>query len=409
MDTRDLTDAIQAPLIPRRTAVAWRLALLADQRRINAFLRLFGAAGLPLVSTGRLAAMDLPPDVTAEALRKVRSLSDWDLAWTWAAQRFLSESRTHQRMKRRAEAALSQRHAALAYHIASILVFDDLRKVRTLRDACSTLYAQAMRVLQPDVRRVEIWWRQAKLPAYLALPDDPTGPAPLVVLLNGSSTSKEETFLWSAPLRARGFAVLALDWPGSGESALTVEPTANCEDLTHGLFAFAELDPAIDSSRVALLGFSLGGMVAARAAAHDRRVRAVVAVTPPYDPRPWFECTVPLLRRHIAAIAGGMDEARQMCAEFALPGVIERTPIPVLVLGAGRDLIVPPEEALRYCAAAGSRGTLLWYPDGAHGLYDELEDWMPDVAGWLIEQAALGPTSTRVDTESQQLRPAPAS
>jgi alpha-beta hydrolase superfamily lysophospholipase len=135
----------------------------------------------------------------------------------------------------------------------------------------------------------------------------------------------------------------------------------------------------------------------------------VVAVTPPYDPRPWFECTVPLLRRHIAAIAGGMDEARQMCAEFALPGVIERTSIPVLVLGAGRDLIVPPEEALRYCAAAGSRGTLLWYPDGAHGLYDELEDWMPDVAGWLIEQAGLGPTSTRVDTESQQLRPAPAS
>jgi alpha-beta hydrolase superfamily lysophospholipase len=353
--------------------------------------------------------MDLPPDITLEALRKVRAIADWDLAWTWAAQCFLSESRTHQRMGRRAEAALAQRRAALAYHVASILVFDDPRKVRTLRDACSTLYAQAMRVLQPDVRRVEIWWRAERLPAYLALPDDPVGPSPLVVLLNGSSTSKEETLLWAAPLRARGFAVLALDWPGSGESALVVEPTADCDDLTHGLFAFAELDPALDASRVALLGFSLGGAVAARAAAHDRRVRALVAVTPPYDPRPWFERTVPLMRRHLAAIAGGMEEARRLCGEFALPGVIERTSSPVLVLGAGRDLIVPPEEALRYCTAAGTRGTLFWYPDGAHGLYDELQDWMPEVADWLTERAGMGPSSTQVDTESQQGHRAPLS
>ena len=155
--------------------------------------------------------------------------------------------------------------------------------------------------------------------------------------------------------------------------------------------------------------FRSGGAIAARAAAHDRRVRAFVAVTPPYDPRPWFDSTVPLMRRHIATIAGGMENARRLCREFALPGIIEHSSSPVLVLGAGRDLIVPPEEALRYCAAAGARGTLLWYPDGGHGLYDELPDWMPDVANWLTVHAEMGPTSTQVDTESSPRRDAPSS
>ena len=44
-------------------------------------------------------------------------------------------------------------------------------------------------------------------------------------------------------------------------------------------------DPAIDATRIALVGFSLGGAVAALAAANDRRVGAIVAVTPPFDPR----------------------------------------------------------------------------------------------------------------------------
>ena len=72
-------------------------------------------------------------------------------------------------------------------------------------------------------------------------------------------------------------------------------------------------------------------------------------------------------------------------------------------------LAAPPEEALRYCTAAGPRGTLLWYPDGTHGLYDELQDWMTDVAGWLHERAGMEPSSTQVDTGMQRVRTAPPS
>ena len=401
MDTGTVTNRTpisRNPKIPRTTGVAWRLAPFADGRRVDLFIRLFGTRALPIgADRGRLAMMGLPADVTEYALRRVRSVRDWDLAWTWAAQRFLGEGRIQQRVGQDDAAALSQQHAALAYHLAGILVFDDPRKIRALRASASSLYARSLPVLRPAVRRVEVPWRTAHLPGYLALPENVSTPAPLAILLNGTSTSKEETLQWSDAFLEQGLAVLALDWPGSGESSLHVAPTPDCDDFLDGVVSVMSSEPAIDATRIGLVGFSLGGAVAALAAANDRRVGAVVAVTPPFDPRPWFARAQPLLRRHLAAIAGGEEQLRRLINEFALPAVIGRVRCPVLVFGAGRDLIVPPEEAIRLCAAVGERGTLLWYPDGRHGLYEELSDWTTEAARWLSAVLAGVSPSTRVE------------
>ena len=216
-------------------------------------------------------------------------------------------------------------------------------------------------------------------------------------MLNGTSTSKEETLLWCDAFLEHGLAVLALDWPGSGESSLHLPPTPDCDDFIEGVIAVASSEPAIDATRIGLVGFSLGGAVAAFAAANDRRVGAIVAVTPPYDPRPWFARAQPLLRRHLATIAGSEEQLTRLTSAFALPGIIDRVRCPVLVFGAGRDLIVPPEEAIRFCVAAGERGTLVWYPHGRHGLYEELADWTTEAAHWLKSVLASVSASTRVD------------
>lgn len=388
--------------LPRLTHLAWRLAPLAESRRIDAALRLFGARALLLGGgAGRLDALGLPHDVSAETLRRVRSLDDWDVAWTWAAQRFLGESRIFARSGNADAAALQQRHAALAYHLAAALVFDNTRTIRTLRASASTLFARAMQQLRPAVQRRDVPWRTSTLPAYLAMPGNTTGPVPLVVLLNGTSTSKEETLLWGDAFLERGMAVLALDWPGSGESALSVAPTAQCEDFTDGVFELAETEPGLDARRIALVGFSLGGAIAARAAAADRRIAAIVAVTPPYDARTWFAGAQPLLKRHLATLAGGQDRATRLAADFAVPDDVPRTRCPILVCGAGRDVIVPPHEALRYCAAAGDRGALVWYPEGGHGLYEYLPEWTAEAANWLHEHFSQLSSSTQVDVNAR--------
>ena len=401
MDARPVArdvDLPAAPVIPRATRLAWRLAPLADPRRVDAFLRVFGAAALPIgVNAGRLSAIGLPADVSARALGKVRRVADWDVGWTWAAQWFLGESRRFERMGQAHAAAVAQRHAALSYHLAGMLVFDDPRKMRALRAAASSLFARSLPILRPTVQRVDIPWRTARLPGYLAMPELNAAPAPLVVILNGTSTSKEETILWSEAFLANGLAVLALDWPGSGESALTVRPTSDCDDFSDGVLTMAAAHPGIDADRVALLGFSLGGALAAITAAHDRRIGALVAVTPPYDSEPWLHRAQPLLRRHLASLAGGERRLERLATAFALPGVVERSRCPVLVMGAGRDLFVPPEESIRYCIAAGDRGSLLWYPDGSHGLYELMPDWTEQAARWLTSTLLGISPSTWVD------------
>jgi len=385
------------PLPWRYSGHAWRLGRRVTRRRLDLFLRARSAAALP-GARARFLAMGLPPDVVDGALRLVRSVAGWPDAWTWAAQRLLGEARQQASAGHVWEAADARRCAALAYHAAELLAYDDPKKARALRASATTLYAQAVPTLLPDARRVDVRWRATRLPAYLLCPENLATPPPLAVLLNGATTTKEELLAWRGRFLAHGLAVLTLDWPGTGEAAGVDRATADCEDLTDGVLDVAA-EHRLDARRVALVGFSLGGALAVRAAALDRRIAACVAVTPPYDARPWLGAATPLLFDQLAAFAGGPDRAAELAAQFALPDVMVRMRCPLLVLGAGRDLVVPPGDAVRLAAAAGDLGTLVWFPDAAHGLYDRVDTWTDDAARWL--STVLGPyrpfPSTQVD------------
>jgi alpha-beta hydrolase superfamily lysophospholipase len=255
-----------------------------------------------------------------------------------------------------------------------------------------------MPILAPRMRRVEIPWRTARLPGLLARPRSVGGPAPLVVLLNGSSTAKEETIQWAAAFLERGLAVLALDWPGTGEAAQTTPLTADCDDLTEGVLGLARDDSDLDDARVSLVGISLGGALAVRAAALDRRIAAIVAVTPPYDAPRWLPAASPLLRDHLVAGTGDPALIEAAAAAFALPTHLPRLRAPLLVFGAGRDLVVPPSEALRLAAAVGETATLVWFPRAGHALYEVLPQWTGDAATWISALLRpAGDASTQVD------------
>jgi hypothetical protein len=113
---------------------------------------------------------------------------------------------------------------------------------------------------------------------------------------------------------------------------------------------------------------------------------AVVAVTPAVQPARWMHRSSSILRAELHEIV--TEDNRESFAEqfdAILPATGSR--IPMLVFGAGRDLIVPPNESQRLAEALGNRATYIWYPDLGHCLYAAWDQWAWEAATWI---AAIG-------------------
>jgi pimeloyl-ACP methyl ester carboxylesterase len=158
-----------------------------------------------------------------------------------------------------------------------------------------------------------------------------------------------------------------------------------------------------------LLGFSLGGSVAVRSAALDRRIAACIAVTPPYEPRTWIRYVNPIVRQQLMQLARDPNWVEELLDEFSLGEIVPKLRTPLLVFGAGRDLVVPPEESLHLSSAAGELATLVWYRRGSHGLYEHLDDWSNLAADWIVSMFPAGErlagASTQVDEELPNVSP----
>lgn len=105
----------------------------------------------------------------------------------------------------------------------------------------------------------------------------------VVVLCNGYMGLKEIYMPQAAAeLSAAGYASLAFDYRGFGESEgppYRLLPNEQIEDI-HNAISYVESRPDVDSSRIGLWGTSLGGAHALTVAATDPRARCTVANMP---------------------------------------------------------------------------------------------------------------------------------
>ncbi len=132
----------------------------------------------------------------------------------------------------------------------------------------------------------------------LALPQRGATSYPVVLMLHGFTNVRDELPVagtdekmyerMARVLGEHGMASLRIDFRGSGDSDGAWADTTFTGQIADALAAIDFLDalPAVDMARLAVLGFSQGGLVAAQIAARDARIDNVVlwsAVANPPD------------------------------------------------------------------------------------------------------------------------------
>ena len=144
----------------------------------------------------------------------------------------------------------------------------------------------------------------------------------------------------------------------------------------------------VDASRVGMLGISLGGFFAVRAAAAEKRLKAVVMLASGYNLAEHFD-RYPLLTQDafIHRTKSGDEVAtRERLKAFTLEGTTQRITIPLLVIMGRKDRLFPPEDSERVAAEVGERAELWMFDDGNHVCNNIPYKYRPQQADWLRRQ-----------------------
>jgi alpha-beta hydrolase superfamily lysophospholipase len=178
----------------------------------------------------------------------------------------------------RAESEERRLHAALHYRCAEFFMMPGDSRKEPLRKRLTQMLREAAGV--PASARQDVKFDELRLPAWHFAPDAPHG---TLVIFGGFDSYIEEFFPILASLRDQGWNVIGFEGPGQG--AVLLEQHAPMIRDWHRPVA-AVLD-TFDLDDVTLVGISLGGCLAVRAAALEGRVHRVVAFDVLSD---FFDC-----------------------------------------------------------------------------------------------------------------------
>jgi uncharacterized protein len=206
-----------------------------------------------------------------------------------------------------------------------------------------------------------------------------------IVYLHGVADNRASGIGIASRFVARGFDVISYDSRAHGEST--------GDACTYGFYEKQDLSRVLDgvAGPVVLLGFSLGGAVALQAAAEDRRIGAVIAVSSFSDLRTVGSERAPFFasKRNVAeAFAIAEKEGRFRADDVSPLAAAARIAVPVLIVHGEGDGETPPAHARRIFAALREPKRLILVPNAGHGgaltppVWQELDRWL-DAIGSL--------------------------
>ncbi|MGF6888362.1 pimeloyl-ACP methyl ester carboxylesterase [Nocardia sp. GAS34] len=285
-----------------------------------------------------------------------------------------------------------------------------------LATASQRTFADAAALLDTPARAVRIPYEDTTLPGYLFLADDSGQPRPTVLYHGGFDSTLEEDYLGlAAGALRRGYHVLAFDGPGQGstvrEQGLHFRP--DWEAVVTPVVDFALALPEADPARLVLVGTSMGGYLAARAAAFEHRLAACVLHDGVYDMHEPFATTLELATRApggLEAVLAQNTQARwavrngrwtfgvstaqelvEVTRPYTMAGLADRIVCPTLVLEAENDQFFEGQPQRIYDALTCRKDLIAFREDeggGEHCHEGAVALWHQRTFDWLDELLA---------------------
>jgi pimeloyl-ACP methyl ester carboxylesterase len=319
---------------------------------------------------------------------RIERWEDWLSAWSAVADEHLALAREAEAAGRGRSAGEAYLHAALCLHFGKFVWVLDAAAHRDATERAIDALYRAHGHLDPSAERIEARLDGAILAGNLRRPDGVAHP-PLVLLIPGLDSTKEEFFHHEDGFLVRGMATLSMDGPGQGETGFSLPIRPDYEVAVSAVLdALAGRDD-LDLDRVGAVGVSLGGYYAPRAAAFEPRLRAVAGISGPYEFGEQWDALPPLTREAFIVKSGARDEreGRERAHALSLRGVASRVTQPALYVTGGLDRIVPWQQTER-AARETPNGTFVLFEQGSHVCSNIPYRYRPLVADWMAERLA---------------------
>jgi pimeloyl-ACP methyl ester carboxylesterase len=363
---------------------------------------------------------DVSEVLRTTSLVRAGDAQGWYAAWTAMGDRNLARARGTHDASSRGQALLR----AHTYYLRAefFLPPDDPKRPASSARNRAAFY-EGLDTLGIAYERIAVPFGTHHLNAlYYPAP----APAPLLVFCGGSDTTLEELYFFLvAAAHTRGYSVLTFEGPGQGavlrEQGLTM--TTEWERPTSAVLD-AYLATHARPDKIVMIGLSLGGYLAARAAAFEDRIDGVVSYDVFFDgsavaqrslPAPAralrrvglgnvVDAFAPLEARMDPAAASGLVVAGWMLgktkatdivaalSEYRLEGVAQRIRQDVLILAGEDDQFVPVEQVDQYRSAlVNARSITTRVYDRASGGAEHSQMgaptlWQADLFDWLSEK-----------------------
>ena len=325
--------------------------------------------------------------------RVTNGIEHWD---DWC-QKWSECGAMHEQLGEQAEAhgqyessAYHYFHAAMAYHFGKYLFVHKPQELREAHEHVVRDYLRALPYFEVPGERVAIPYEDGITMYGVLRKPWHTSKPPVVILVPGLDSVKEELHIYGDDFLRRGMAVLAIDGPGQGEMEFERPMRHDFEVPIHYVVDYLEGRRDVDANCVGMMGVSLGGYYAPRAAAFEPRIKAVIANAGGYNMESHFDRLPQITRDAFVyrTASANETEARAKLQAFDLQDIMQKITVPLLVIMGRKDRLIPSQDAERMVTEAGPTAELWMFEDGNHVNNNIVYKHRPQQADWMREKLA---------------------